>query len=146
MASPRSSPFRGGMPKNCDSGGSSSETEGGMCLTLVEKKLRSTALKTKSKVGISSINRNCENKHITILVFNNIHLPQVFGRCGLCGNPITGEGQRVELAIPHTVNSKKFVVNYEVNGETKLHSQCWKTLQGVGGFISGPVLNPVLIE
>ena len=45
-----SSPFRGGMPKNYDSGGSSSETENGICLTLMEKKLRSTASKTKTKV------------------------------------------------------------------------------------------------
>ena len=45
-----SSPFRGGMPKNYDSGGSSSETENGICLTITEKKLRSTASKTKSKV------------------------------------------------------------------------------------------------
>ena len=49
-----SSPFRGGMPKNYDSGGSSSETENGICLTMTEKKLRSTASKTKSKVRIKT--------------------------------------------------------------------------------------------
>ena len=49
-----SSPFRGGMPKNYDSGGSSSETEHVICLTMMEKKLRSTASKTKNKVSMTT--------------------------------------------------------------------------------------------
>ncbi|KAL5258575.1 hypothetical protein ACHWQZ_G009147 [Mnemiopsis leidyi] len=96
-----SSPFRGGMPKNYDSGGSSSETEHVICLTMMEKKLRSTASKTKNKI---------------------------FGTCSHCGQLITGEKQRVEIAIPTTVNSSKFSLSYDCHGVAKLHNSCWKVV------------------
>ena len=58
-------------------------------------------------------------------------MSQVFGSCGLCAQPITGDTQRVEIAIPASVKSGGFVLAYQGNGVAKLHNYCWKHIQQV---------------
>ena len=38
----------------------------------------------------------------------------------------------MEIAIPTTVNSRKFVLSYDEHGVAKLHSSCWKNVLSVG--------------
>ena len=56
---------------------------------------------------------------------------QIFGTCSHCGQLITGEKQRVEIAIPTTVNSSKFSLSYDSHGVAKLHNSCWKVVYSV---------------
>ena len=67
---------------------------------------------------------------ITPCMFATISF-QIFGTCSHCGQLITGEKQRVEIAIPTTVNSSKFSLSYDSHGVAKLHNSCWKVVHSV---------------
>lgn len=55
--------------------------------------------------------------------------------CGYCSQQITGESQRVEIAVPDTVLTANFVLKYESHGVVKLHSSCWKSVMNVGVIV-----------
>ena len=55
----------------------------------------------------------------------------MYGLCCICATDVTGDCQRVELAVPVTALPKKTVLKYDGQGCARMHSTCWNKVQNV---------------